>query len=282
MSDSMTIRLERPAALLAALLLPALLVLAGCNRERVVEESKTRWMNVAHTPVERAEADKEVTIEAEVEASPDISSPQVFLYYKSEQELFVVVPMQAFEEGRYFGKIPPHARGSLIKYYIEARAGKDLVVRVPAEGRPPFEFYFKGKPNRYVLIANIAFIFAGLFFFILTGYFAYRGLGDRKAGLHAPRLGLIATVLFFIASIPLGMVVAYHTYGKPWMGFPVGNDLTDTKSLVILLYWIGATFFYRGSALRKDPSSDLLPVRALPYVYLAGVVITVVLYLLPH
>jgi hypothetical protein len=62
----------------------------------------------------------------------------------------------------------------------------------------------------------------------------------------------------------------------------VGNDLTDNKSLVILLYWAAAAFFYRGSALRKDPSSDVLPARALPYVYMAGVVVTIALFLIPH
>lgn len=258
------------------------LLLAGCSRERVVEESKTRWMNLAHTPVEEAEAGAEVTIEVQVEASDDISEPGIFLYYKSEQELFVVVPMKPFEEGRYFGTIPAHGRGSLIKYYVEGRAGEDLVVQVPAEERPRFEFYFKGTPNRYVLIAHVVVIFAALFFFILAGYFAYRGLTERKALLHAPRLGLLGTAFFFIASVPLGMVVAYQTYGKPWTGFPVGNDLTDNKSLVILLYWVAATFFYRGSALRKDPSSDILPGRAIPYVYLAGVLITIALFLIPH
>jgi hypothetical protein len=258
------------------------LLLAGCSRDRVVEESKTRWMNLAHIPVEEAEAGREVTLEVQVEASPDIQEPGVFLYYKSEQELFVVVPMKPFEEGRYFGTIPAHGRGSLIKYYIEGRAGDDLVVQVPAEDMPRFEFYFKGTPNRSILIAHIVVIFAALFLFILSGYFAYRGLKQRKALVHAPRLSLLGAVLFFIASIPLGMVIAYQTYGTPWTGFPVGNDLTDNKSLVILLYWAAAAFFYRGSALRKDPSSDVLPARALPYVYMAGVVVTIALFLIPH
>ncbi len=267
---------------LTPLVLVAAVLLGGCGRDSVVEESKTRWMNLAHAPIDEAVADTEVTIEAQVQASPDIDEPGVFLYYKSEQELFVVVPMQRFEEGRYFGKIPAHARGSLIKYYVEGRAGADLVVQVPAKDKPRFEFYFKGTPNRVVLISHIVVIFAALFFFILTGYFAYRAMRERRASLHVPRLGLVGTVLFFIASIPLGMIIAYHTYGTPWTGFPVGNDLTDNKSLVILLYWTAATFFYRGSALKKDPSSDILPGRALPYVYIAGVVIAVILFLLPH
>lgn len=272
----------RPGVRPSAFLMICSMLVVGCGREKVVEESKTRWMNLAHTPVEEAAADSQVTVEVEVKASADITEPDVFLYYKSEQELFVVVPMSRFEEGRYFGKIPPHKRGSLIRYYIEGRGGRDLVVQVPREGEPRFEFYFKGTPNRYVLIAHIVVVFLALFFFVLAGYFAYLGLGRRKAGLHAPRLGLAGTVLFFIASVPLGMIVAHQTYGKPWTGFPVGNDFTDNKSLAILLYWIAASFFYRGSALRRDPSFDILPARTVTYVYLAGAVITIVLFLIPH
>ncbi|MGD9402698.1 MAG: hypothetical protein PVF95_10570 [bacterium] len=270
-----------PSIGLLALVILAL-ALAGCGRDKVVEESKTRWMNLAHEPVEEADAGAEVTVEVTVKVSPDIANPGIFLYYKSEQELFVVVPMQRFEEGRYFGKIPAHERGSLIKYYLEGRAGEDLVVQVPAEGRPRFEFYFKGTPNRYLLIAHIVIISIALFFFVLAGYFGYRGLSDRRANLHAPRLGLVGAVLFFISGIAIGMIVSFQTYGRPWTGFPLGTDLTDTKSLAIVLYWIAATFLYRGSALRKDPSTDMLPGRTIPYVYIAGLVLTVVLFLLPH
>jgi len=258
------------------------LVLAGCGRDKVVEETKTRWMNLAHEPIEEAEAGTDVTVEVAVRASGDITDPGIFLYYKSEQEIFVVVPMQRFEEGRYFGTIPAHKRGSLIKYYIEGRAGEDLVVHVPAEGKPRFEFYFKGTPNRYLLLSHIVIIFISLFFFILAGYFGYRGLSDRRANLHAPRLGLVGLVLFFISGIAIGMIVSYQTYGKPWTGFPLGNDLTDTKSLAIVLFWLAATFLYRGSALRKDPSTDMLPGRTIPYVYMAGLILTVILFILPH
>jgi hypothetical protein len=259
-----------------------LLAFTTCSREKVVEESKTRWMTIAHTPVDEARTGKEVTIEAQVEASPDITDPDIFLYYKSEQEQFVVLPMERFEQGRYFGTIPSQKRGSLIEYYIEGRAGPDLVVQVPAEEKPGFKFYFKGKPNRSVVIANIIVLFASLFLFILSGYLALRSLRNRRTSLPVPRLALVAAVLFFIASIPLGMVVAYQTYGRPWMGFPLGNDFTDNRSLAILIYWGAATFFYRGTALRKDPSSDILPVRALPYVYIVGAAMTIILFLIPH
>ena len=106
-----------PSSALLVLMVLAL-VLAGCGRDKVVEETKTRWMNLAHEPIEEAEAGTDVTVEVAVRASGDITDPGIFLYYKSEQEIFVVVPMQRFEEGRYFGTIPAHKRGSLIKYYI--------------------------------------------------------------------------------------------------------------------------------------------------------------------
>ena len=48
-----------------------------------------------------------------------------------------------------------------------------------------------------------------------------------------------------------------------------------------MLYFTAATLLYRGSVFRRDPSRDLLKqVSTLPYVYLVGVIMTVVLFLI--
>ena len=84
-----------------------------------------------------------------------------------------------------------------------------------------------------------------LLLFLLCGFLAFRALTHRRVVVDIPRLGFLGTVIFFISSFPLGMIVAYQTFGTPWTGFPVGNDLTDNKSLAIVLYWVAASFLYR-------------------------------------
>ena len=58
--------------------------------------------------------------------------------------------------------------------------------------------------------------------------------------------------------------------------------MTSNKSLLIVLYWVAASLLYRGSIFKRDPARDLLGRRPLPYIYLAGVLLVLVMYLIPH
>ena len=257
--------------------------LAGCRGDQAVEEYKARWIRLRHQPVEEARVGTDIPVRAEIEVPEDVTGVEIFVFYGADAEPNQVVRMKPLEEGSYFASIPSHKRGTLITYYIEARAGSDLAVRVPGEAAGKgFEFYYKGIPNRPLLIAHIILMVVSLALLLLAGYLAHRAIKAPRTAIHVPRLAFLGAVVFFISSFPLGMIVAYQTYGKPWTGFPVGTDITDNKSLAIVIYWAVATFFYRGSVFKKDPSTDVLPMRPLPYIYLVGVFLTVVLFLIPH
>lgn len=274
--------LKRPF-LLALVSLSLVVLLGGCANKEVIEESKQRWVRIKHVPIEQAKAGRETTIHAVITAGPAGSQITAFVFYRANGRPYSFSEMSPLEGGRYFGAIPPYSRGDKLEYYIEARTASDMVTRVPAkEKRESFVVTVKGKPNTYVLVAHIVFVFIALFFFIFSGYLSYRALQHRRSLLYIPRIAFLGTAAFFVSSIPLGMLVAYQTFGKPWSGFPVGGDLTDNKSLAILIYWAVCAVLYRGSLWRKDPSQDLLPMVTLPYVHLAGAIITVVLFVLPH
>jgi len=276
-------RLCLPLCALALGLAAVLLSSGGCSRKEVVEESKQRWVRIRHTPVTEARANREITIQAEINGGPPGGQISAFIFYRTDQRPFQVSDMSALGEGKFFGAIPPHGRGEVVQYYIEARTASDIVTRVPAKERGEgFLIKVKGKPNTYLLVTHVVIIFIALFFFLFAGYLSVRALQHRRSLLYIPRVAFLGTAIFFVASIPLGMVVAYQTYGVPWTGFPVGDDLTDNKSLVILIYWIVCAVLYRGSLWRKDPSHDFLPMITLPYVHLAGAVLTAVLFALPH
>jgi hypothetical protein len=277
------ILLHHPWLLLGLALLSLAAPLAGCSDKEVIEESKQRWVRIKHVPVEEAQAGKETTLLAEITAGPAGSHITAFIFYRVNGRSYQYTEMSPLDGGRYFGAVPPFYRGDKMEYYIEARTASDMVTRVPAkEKRESFAVTVKGRPNTYILVAHIVFVFAGLFFFIFSGYLSYRALQHRRSLLYIPRIAFLGTAAFFMAAVPLGMLVAYQTYGKPWTGFPVGGDLTDNKSLAILIYWAICAVLYRGSLWRKDPSQDLLPMITLPYVHLAGAAVTVILFLLPH
>jgi hypothetical protein len=267
-----------------AILFTVALALAGCRGGEEVEEYKATWIRLLHRPIEEATAGVPTRIRAEVEVSEDVPGVDLFIHCKAGSLSCPPIGMTLLESGIYFGEIPPMERGTLVEYFIQARAGDILEVRVPAEDKAAgFTFYYKGTPNRPILIAHIVLLFVALFIFIVCGYQSVRAIKDRKIRLQIPRLGFLGGLIFFISTFPLGMIVAYQTYGRPWAGFPVGDSLTDNKSLAILLYFAAATFLYRGSVFRRDPSLDLLKqVSTLPYVYFVGAVLAIVLFLLPH
>jgi hypothetical protein len=256
----------------------------GCGQRQEVEEYKATWIRLSHKPVEEARVGVPALIQAKVEVSEDVPEVELFIHCQTESTSCPPIAMTMLEPGTYFGSIPSMARGTLVEYYIQARAGDALEVRVPGEDEAGgFTFYYKGAPNRTILVAHVVLMFVALFIFLICGYLALRAIRDRRTRLQIPRLGFLGGVVFFVSSFPLGMIVAYQTYGTPWTGFPVGDDLTDNKSLAIVLYFAAATFLYRGSVFKRDPNRDLVKrVSTLPYVYLVGVIMTIALFLIPH
>jgi uncharacterized membrane protein len=76
-------------------------------------------------------------------------------------------------------------------------------------------------------------------------------------------------VVFFIGGLVLGPLVAWYAFRSAWSGFPVGNDPTDTKTLIALLGWLVAAVAVRRA---KHPA---------PWVVGAALV-TFAVYLIPH
>jgi len=270
-------------ALAGAAVVVALGCCPGCGNKAVVEEAKDHWVKIKHTPLEEVKAGEETTLEAEISSGAAPGDLRVLVFYRTQGLPFQPTEMTLLEPGRYFGYLPAQFRGTDLEYYIEAKAGETIVARVPSRLRAEaFPVAVKGTPNRYLLISHIVLIFIALFFFIFSGYLGYKALKDRRSLLYIPRVAFLGIIVFFAASIPLGMAVSYQTYGKPWTGFPVGRDLTDNKSLAILAYWLVCAFLYRGSLFRKDPSRDLLPMGTMAYVHIVGAIVTAVLFALPH
>ncbi len=257
-----------------------LVLCLGCKSGEVVERKTARWIEIKHQPVEEVKTGSRAVIQIEV-ASKGVKQTQAFLSYKAGEATFNIEPMEPIETNGYYATIPSQPRGTNVEYYIEVRGDSDLIARLPRDGGG-FHLVYEGIPNRALLIAHVLLMFLSLALLLLVGLLSLRAFKKRQIALHVPRLALLATGVFFIASFVLGAVVAYQTYGKAWAGFPIGNDITDNKSLAIFLYFLISTILYKGSALRQDPSLDALPIRTIPYVYLVGVLLSVILFAIPH
>ncbi|HEX9916860.1 MAG TPA: hypothetical protein VGB16_03905, partial [candidate division Zixibacteria bacterium] len=93
---------------------------------------------------------------------------------------------------------------------------------------------------------------------------------------------LFNAALTFIGGIIIGAWVTHYTFGGYWEGVPIGWDITDNKTLIILLYWLIMLFLMKGTIFKKDGKLDLLKPKPLAIFTLIGVILTIFLYLVPH
>jgi len=78
---------------------------------------------------------------------------------------------------------------------------------------------------------------------------------------------------FFITGFPIGCIIEKQVLGNYWEGIPFGTDITDSKTLVILLLWLVFMILQRKGVISNKGYARWVIINA---------VITIVLFLLPH
>jgi hypothetical protein len=126
----------------------------------------------------------------------------------------------------------------------------------------PVIIRFKGSVPAFVLIPHILFIFTAQLLSIVAGLFAVYRL--RKYKLY----GILTIIFLFVGGFVLGPVIQKYAFGAYWTGFPFGQDMTDNKVLVALLFWILAVVMN----IRKDRPA---------YAWIAAIVFFLV-NMIPH
>lgn len=96
----------------------------------------------------------------------------------------------------------------------------------------PVVIRFKGSVPAFVLIPHILFIFTAQMLSLVAGLFAVYRL--RRYKLY----GILTIIFLFVGGFVLGPVIQKYAFGAYWTGFPFGQDMTDNKVLVALLFWI--------------------------------------------
>jgi hypothetical protein len=94
---------------------------------------------------------------------------------------------------------------------------------------------FKGAVSRGFLVPHIIFMFAAMLVSMRAGLEAARPHPDQLR-----RYTVAATLLLALGGMLLGPVVQWQAFGQFWTGLPFGTDLTDNKTLVAMIGWLGA------------------------------------------
>lgn len=164
-----------------------------------------------------------------------------------------------YQDGVLSGSLPSQPPAGKLEYRVFLNtAGGELEL-----SKAPIVTRFKGAVPRWALGPHIIFIFLFMFFSVRIAFAAFSGdLPMKKAVLLNLGFLLLGGFLF-------GPVVQKYAFGQAWTGFPFGMDLTDNKTLLMLVFWLPALF-----AVLKEKNHK-------PWIVLA-VVVTFAVYLVPH
>ncbi len=153
--------------------------------------------------------------------------------------------------------LPPAGK---YQYYIELYGPNGQIVY--SRKKEPVVIRFKGEVPASVLIPHILFMFLAIFFGVAAGLLAlFDDLSFRK-------IQWWTLILLLIGGFIFGPIVQKHAFGQYWTGIPYGWDLTDNKTLIMLIAWIVAIWGNRHESRR--------------WWTVIAAIVQVVVYLIPH
>ncbi len=164
-------------------------------------------------------------------------------------------------------RLPAQPAAGKLEYFIVLDdAGRQ--VRIPDSAEDNVIIRFKDPTPLYVLLPHVIM----MFFAVLIGMRAALAAIFDPGGMR--KLAWTALVLMTVGGMILGPLVQKSAFGAYWTGFPFGYDLTDNKTLIMWLVWVGACW-----VIWKGPQTKAAWGRL--SVILAALVMMVV-YLIPH
>ena len=138
---------------------------------------------------------------------------------------------RAAENGSFRAFVPGQPAAGKVAYKVEVMTQSGAF---RLNGGRPIVARFKDKVPAALLIVHILFMFSGL----LLAFRAGLGAWLREAGW--PRLTAWTLGVTVVGGLILGPIVQKFAFGAYWTGFPLGRDLTDSKTLFVALFWLAA------------------------------------------
>jgi len=190
----------------------------------------------------------------------NIQGTILFRIFRSQNEW---TKKEMTREGDYLvGSLPKQPPAGKLEYKVLLKSTHQTV---SLSGETPVVIRFKGPVPSSIVLIHILFIFAAFLFSIRSG------LESLIPNSNPKRTAIWAVVFLFIGGMIFGPIMQKFSFGSFWTGFPLGKDLTDTKTLVALLFWIIALWASRKKS--KKTSRRWI---------LAASCVMLVVFLIPH
>jgi hypothetical protein len=105
-------------------------------------------------------------------------------------------------------------------------------VLIPETG--PVVTRFKGDVPPWILVPHVVFMFLAMLLSTRAGLECF----SPRPSFRRLTWWTLGTLI--VGGFVFGPLVLHHAFGEWWGGFPLGADLTDSKTLIALLGWLGA------------------------------------------
>lgn len=164
-----------------------------------------------------------------------------------------------YADGKLAALLPSQPPAGKLEYrvFIKDAAGERELTKAPVVTR------FKGAVPGWILIPHI--VLMSLFMLFSVRIFLTSAFGAPPVKHSVP-----ATVIFLLlGGFVFGPATQYYAFGQAWTGFPFGYDLTDNKTLLMLLAWLPALWL----VLKEKPARLWLNI---------AFVVTAAVYFVPH
>lgn len=124
------------------------------------------------------------------------------------------------------------------EYFVKLSKGNE---EVTLPGPNVLVIRFKGDVPLWVLIPHIVAMFGAMLLSTRTALEVF-----NKPAKYI-KLTIWTLVFLFVGGFLLGFAMNWFAFGEMWGGFPIGNDVTDNKTLVAFVGWLVAAYFVKNN-----------------------------------
>jgi len=193
-----------------------------------------------------------------------ISGEVLFKRYPTGDE-FTSIPMESVA-GELQGLLPAQPAAGKVEFYVRLSTPEGPV-RIP-EGEETLLMRFKDPVPLGYLVPHVICMFLALLVGVRTA------LGALLYPTGVKQLAWTTLALMTAGGMILGPIVQKYAFGAFWTGWPYGYDLTDNKTLIMWIVWVGVVL-----VLWKRPSPRDWAVRGAMFVAAA---VMLAVYVIPH
>jgi len=210
----------------------------------------------------------------------------ILKYFAPEDKIPHQVALRRIRGGDYFGGyIPGFTKPATVFYQLQATdsAGNRGILKkgTPQKGNW-YILIFTASANPWLKVLHLGLIAGSFIFFLHSFHFAQRYLLLGEYFSRCFWSAVAGAGCFFVTSIPLGIWLAYQTFGVGWSGIPLGWDVTDNKSVLIFLYYAAIIALAKNHFYKKTKRPNRISDRTFARLSIWGMILTLLIFLLPH